>query len=136
MPGGAAGRFPEHYEKTVKMQTGLIAAAIFLLILFGYELHKSRLADAGPAQLVRDINDHAVGGVARSDLEPYLSERGGDVSYDPTPTGHASSVDHVIFRSIRRISDSTEDLHADFFYDQGDHLLYFTMRNIWNKPKH
>ena len=117
------------------MQTGLIAAAIVALILLGYELHKSTVANAGPAQLVRDINDHAIGGIARADLEPYLSERGGDVSYDPTQNGRASGVDHVIFRNVRRISDSTEDLHVDFFYDQSDHLLYFTTRHVWNKPK-
>jgi hypothetical protein len=119
------------------MQKGLIAATVVLLIIFGYELHKSRLADAGPAQLVRDINDHAVGGVARADLEPYLSTRGGDVSYEPTAqAGRNSGVDHAIFRDVRRISNSTEDLHADFFYDQSDHLMYFSMRHVWNKPKH
>lgn len=118
------------------LQKVLTVAAVVLAILFAYEWHRVKLAEAGPAALVRDINDHTAGGMLRPDVESYLAQRGGDVSYDPADaSGRTSGVDHVIFRNIRHLGDSTEDLKADFFYDQGDHLTYYTMRRTWNRPK-
>jgi hypothetical protein len=117
-----------------KIMTGI---AIVLAVLFVYEWQAVKKSETGPAKLRRDINDHAVGGALRSDLEPYLSRRGGDVSYDPTPgPAHSASADHVIFRNIRHLGNQTENLNADFYYDAGDHLVYYTLHPVWEKPKH
>lgn len=110
--------------------------AILLAMIFAFEWREVKKAEAGPAQLIHDINDHAYGGMPRADLEPYLVRRGGDVTYDPTPgMGHTSGADHVLFRNIRHLGDARENLKADFYYDATDHLTYFVMRRYWEHPK-
>jgi hypothetical protein len=119
-----------------KYQITLIALALLLSSCFAYEWQRVKRAEEGPAKLIHDINDHAVGGILRTDLEPYLSERGGDLSYDVVQgDGRTSGVDHVLFRNIRHLGDSREDLAGDFYYDQGDHLVYFALRRKWRKLK-
>lgn len=116
-----------------------IALTTLALLLSGslaYEWQKVKQAEAGPAKLIRDINDHAVGGMQRADLEPYLSQRGGDLSYDLVQgDARMSGVDHVLFRNIRHLGDSREDLLGDFYYDQGDHLVYFALHRKWQKMR-
>jgi hypothetical protein len=114
----------------------MAAIAVVLAIILVYELQAVKKSESGPAKLVRDINDHAIAGALRSDLEPYLSQRGGDVSYDPSPgLGHSSSADHVVFHNIRHIGNRIQNLKADFYYDAGDHLVYFTLHPVWENPK-
>lgn len=118
-----------------KYQKILVGIALILVIIFLYEWQQSRKADAIPKQLVKDINDHVFGGMPRADLEPWLSRRGGDVSFDPTPgPGNSASADHAVFRNIRHIGDRRQDLRGDFYYDQGDHLVYFVLHRVWEKP--
>jgi hypothetical protein len=118
------------------LQRGLAGTALLLAMVLVYEWRQAVKSEAGPAELIHDVNDHATGGALRAELEPYLEHRGGDVSYDSTVgSGRTSGVDHAIFRDIRHLGEAREDLKADFYYDQGDHLMYFTLRRTWNKPK-
>jgi hypothetical protein len=117
-----------------KVMTGIV---LLLAVVFVYEWKQVKNAENGPAKLVTDINDHAYGGVMRADLEPYLEQRGGDVAYDVVEGGgRTSGVDHVVFRNIRHLGESTENLNADFYYDQGNQLIYYSLRRVWDKPKH
>jgi hypothetical protein len=119
-----------------KFQVSLITVGLLLSGVFTYEWQKVKQAEAGPAKLIRDLNDHAVGGMLRADLEPYLAQRGGDLSYDLVQgDGRTSGIDHVQFRNIRHLGDSREDLLGDFYYDQGDHLVYFALRRKWQKMR-
>jgi len=116
-----------------------ILAGVALVLLFAliFEWQSVRKAEAGPAKLVHDINDHAFGGAPREDLEPWLARRGGDVSFEEKPgPGHSTGVDHVIFRNIRHIGDSIQNLKGDFYYDAGGHLVYYELHRAWEKPKH
>lgn len=114
----------------------MAAVAVTLAVILIIEWRSVRTAEAGPAKLVKDINDHAFGGAPRSDLEPWLSQRGGAVTYEATNGEmHSASVDRVVWHDIRHIGDSHENLLADFYYDSGDHLVYFSMRRVWEKPK-
>lgn len=121
-------------NNTQKIMAGI---ALLLAIVFVFEWKHVHSAENGPAKLVSDISDHAFGGATRTDLEPYLSQRGGDVSYDALEgNARTSGVDHVVFHNIRHLGESTENLHADFYYDQGNQLTYYTLRRVWEKPKH
>jgi hypothetical protein len=118
-------------------QKVLAAMVLILAVIFVYEWQQVTKAEAGPAKLIRDINDHASGGMLRSDLEPYLEQRGGDLSYDPVEGNvRTSGVDHVIFRNIRHLGTSREDLKGEFYFDRGDHLVGFTLHRVWSKPTH
>lgn len=119
-----------------KFHATSIALAVLLSGSFVYEWRKVKQTEAGPAKLIRDINDHAVGGILRADLEPYVSQRGGDLSYDLVQGDERTSgVDHVLFRNIRHLGDSREDLVGDFYFEQGDHLTYFALRRKWQKMR-
>jgi hypothetical protein len=113
----------------------LLGLVVVLTIAFVVEWQRVKKAEEGPAQLVRDIDQHAFGGVERTDLEDYLSRRGGDISVE-TADGDSgtSSVDHVVFRDIRHLGDRREDLHGEFHYDAGDHLVYYSLKRTWTKP--
>jgi hypothetical protein len=114
----------------------MAAIAVVLAVILVYQWQAVKKSENGPAKLMHDINDHALAGVLRSDLEPYLSQRGGDVSYDPTPgQAHSASSDHVIFRNIRHIGNRIQNLKADFYYDAGDHLVYYTLHPAWENQK-
>lgn len=115
----------------------LLGIAFVIGLALYHEWEAVKRAEAGPAILLRDIDQHAFGGTPRSDLEPYLQRRGGDVAYEVADgLPRASSVDHVIFRNIRHLGETQENLNGEFYYDQGEHLVYYTLKRSWQKPKH
>ncbi len=118
------------------LQYILCLVAIFLGMVLVYEWKQVNKAEDGPKKLLIDIRDHAFGGVPRSDLEPWLSRRGGDVQYEAIDApGRIGGVDHVVWHDVRHMGDAHEDLHGDFYYDKGDYLTYFITRPVWERPK-
>jgi hypothetical protein len=112
----------------------LIGLAVILTIAVAIEWQRVKKAEAGPAELVHDIDQHAFGGVLRTDLEDYLAQRGGDLSANSEEgDSAAASVDHVVFRDIRHLGNRREDLLGEFHYDAGDHLVYYTLKRTWTK---
>ncbi len=117
------------------LQKVLTGIAVVLAIIFAYEYYQVKKAEAGPAHLMQDVRDHTFGGAPRADLEAYFSKRGGAVDFEPEDgSRHSYGVDHVTFRNIRHLGESREDLKVDLHYDQGDHLIYYTMRRVWIRP--
>ncbi len=118
------------------LQYILCLLAILLGMVLVYEWKEVNKAEEGPKKLLVDIRDHAYGGVPRSELEPWLSRRGGDVQFQVIDApGRIGGVDHVVWRNIRHLGDAREDLYGDFFYDKGDYLTYFVTRPRWENTK-
>ena len=118
------------------MQKVLAAIAVVLAIVLFFQWRAVEKSEAGTKQLIADVNSHAYGGAPREELESYLSSRGGDVNFENLENkARAFSVDHVVFRNIRHLNDAREDLHVELYYDEGDHLTYFTIQRVWERPK-